>query len=468
VVMLTVQALCRDAVDLAASSGQQDGTSGALTQWKQRLLAVSPNERIETSVPCYEAGQRNDDDEAPETRLESMVREYEYHREIIAQCDLVRRRLKEFRVEPEASPVDLWVTDAYAPRPQAEIKIEAPQSEEERQAAITKAWSALSSANGDCSLYERLLHSKQMAIVHGEVQLLGFLCNDAVHVIRYLRFEPEKLSQGHVPTLVIFSGGGPLDGTLPGLMRDSTARAELSGTWLPMVRMMQGQLPWQAVVVPRLPDAVSPSDVLARLFATKREQQRALIVVSELPWKEGVALYDSTCGGCSCFVQIDAMTAADGSSSSVAAADREKFVCFSFSANQSDGSLGKAGFYEIFKRIAETASASIATEDISDLGHSAAGEAGLARQRTEMRDATEHQNTRHAPPEEMKHRCPQGHLLLRGLTTRRWYCDICHKNFSTPSSFGCRRCDFDVCASCHQSTYRGVAAGGRSSAPRRF
>jgi hypothetical protein len=97
----------------------------------------------------------------------------------------------------------------------------------------------------------------------------------------------------------------------------------------------------------------------------------------------------------------------------------------------------------------------------------AAGEAGLARQRTEMRDATEHQNTRHAPPEEMKHRCPQGHLLLRE-TTRRWYCDICHKNFSTPNSFGCRRCDFDVCASCHQSTYRGVAAGGRSSGPRRF
>jgi hypothetical protein len=97
----------------------------------------------------------------------------------------------------------------------------------------------------------------------------------------------------------------------------------------------------------------------------------------------------------------------------------------------------------------------------------AAGEAALARQRTEMRDAAEHQNTRHAPPEEMKHRCPQGHLLLRE-TTRQWNCDICHNHFSTPNSFGCRRCDFDVCASCHQSTYRGVAAGGRPNGPRRF
>jgi hypothetical protein len=172
VVMLTVQALCRDAVELAATgSGHRgDTTSGALTQWKQRLLAVSPGERIETpppDAPGCGADQRNDSDEAPETRLESMVPEYEYLREIIAQCDLVRRRLKSFRVEPEASPVDLWVTDAHAPRLQPETKIKVSKSEDERQAWPSQTRGALFSwptcaihrrtsaatleSNGDCT-----------------------------------------------------------------------------------------------------------------------------------------------------------------------------------------------------------------------------------------------------------------------------------------------------------------------------
>jgi hypothetical protein len=136
-------------------------------------------------------------------------------------------------------------------------------------------------------------------------------------------------------------------------MRDRVVGAELSGTWLPVVEMMRFRVHWKVVIVPRLPDVVSPSDVLARLFAKKQEQQHALVVISELPWEESVELYDSTGGRCSCFVQVDSTTIVHGSSSSVA--DRKGFVRVSLPASPSDASVSDEGFFQMFLRIAETA-----------------------------------------------------------------------------------------------------------------
>jgi superfamily II DNA or RNA helicase len=371
VVMLTVQALCRDAVELAATdSGRRgDNASGALTQWRQRLLAISPGERIETPPPVVKGQKRPKRPErAPEKRLESMVAEYEYLVEIIAQCDLVRDRLQEFRVEPEASPVDLWNTAiTYAPRPQPKAKVKVSKSEEEDRVAINNAWNALRSADArNPDSYERLLHSNQMAIVRGAVQLLGFVYGDAVHVIRCLRFEPEKSAKEAVSTLVIFSGGGPPDGTLPGLLRNCIPRAELSGTWLPMVEMMRDQVPWQVVIVPKLPDVISPSDVLHRLFETKQQQPHTLIVISELPWAAGVELYDSTEGTCGCFVQVETTTTALHDNCSSDVADRKGFVRFSFPASRAKGSLNEGDFCEIWKRIAESAAASVGADGLDE------------------------------------------------------------------------------------------------------
>jgi hypothetical protein len=80
----------------------------------------------------------------------------------------------------------------------------------------------------------------------------------------------------------------------------------------------------------------------------------------------------------------------------------------------------------------------------------AANDTDIARRRSAFSDSAQ----RAVPAEEMKLRCPAGHMLQTGTTTR-WTCDLCHTSFASQNSLGCRRCDFDICLPCHASQYRG-------------